>query len=166
MGMNRVRLYWLMFAIVMLILPGTRLQAQQPVRLTYLFSDGQMSVTLAAYHQLIEQEPALASRVELNFITESLIDSVSASSVTASDVLVLDMMNQQLMETYNSQHGIELIRDIAAQGQVIVIGQGIQSPDYFTDQGAIHDDRAMAYWQHGGVNNQLGLLKYEGPTGF
>lgn len=136
------------------------LAAEAPITLSYLYSDGNAPGTLVAYRSLLEQHPELEGRIQLQLVTESLLDTVDSAAVARSDVLVLDMMNQQMMETYNSTHGQDLVRDIAARGAVLLVGAGLQPVEYFTDMGAHYNERAMAYWQQGGSSNQLALMKY------
>lgn len=131
-----------------------------PVRLTYLFSDGNASATLAAWQQLRETWPELRGQVELQLITESLFDSLDAGAIRDSDVLVLDMMNQQLLERFDSRHGSDLIAEVADRGAVLAVGVGVQSPEYFTGLGARFSSRAHAYWQFGGAQNHRGLMLY------
>src|SRR5690554_1126719 len=131
-----------------------------PLRLTYLFSDDNASVTLEAYRQLLDAHPALNGRVELQFVTESLFDDLDVGAIRASDVLVLDMMNQQLLERFDSTHETDLLAEVAARGASVVVGMGLQSPDYFTAMGAVFDPQAHNYWQFGGLANQIELMKY------
>src|SRR5690554_1513863 len=83
---------------------------------SFLFSDGNMSGTLAALRALYEEHPELEGRVNLNFLTESFFDSAAPDILNNSDVLVLDMMNQQLLERYDSAHDTNLIREVVDGG--------------------------------------------------
>lgn len=130
------------------------------IDVAYLFSDGNMSGTLAAYRKLLEEHPELDGRIGLNFLTESFFDSADPERLNNSDVLVLDMMNQQMMERYNQAHDTNLIREVTRNGTVLAVGVGVQPKEYYTDQGALWDERALAYWQNGGQANQLALLKF------
>src|SRR5690606_23419814 len=130
------------------------------IRLAYLFSDGQMPVTLDAFKALLEEHPELRGRVDLEFITESTVANLEADDVAGADVLIVDMMNQQMLDRFNTDHGIDLIRDVGGDGEVIAVGVGLAPRETYIEQGAIWDDRAQAYWQHSGASNQLGLLKY------
>ena len=132
---------------------------EEPVEISFLFSDGNMSGILAALRTLYAEQPELEGRVNLNFLTESFFDSAAPDTLKHSDVLVLDMMNQQLLDRYNISHDTDLIRDVVDGGSVLAVGVGLQPREYYTDQGALWDERAMAYWQNGGQSNQLSLLK-------
>ncbi|HET7610069.1 MAG TPA: cobaltochelatase subunit CobN, partial [Gammaproteobacteria bacterium] len=134
--------------------------AQDRVRVTYLFSDGQMPVTLAAYKELLEQHPELRDRVELGFVTESVFDDVDAAKAERSDVLVLDVMNQQMVDRFNTEHDTNLIERINERGSVIGVGEGLLPKESYLAQGVTWDDRARALWANSGLENQLGLLKY------
>jgi cobaltochelatase CobN len=131
-----------------------------PVTLSYLFSDGNLSGTLDAFHTLLREHPELDGRVKLNFLTESFFDKTDPATLENSDVLVLDMMNQPMLDRFNTAHSTNLVSDVSGNdGSVLAVGVGIQPKEYFTDQGAQWDERAMAYWQNGGRENQLGLMK-------
>src|SRR5690606_38653876 len=143
-------------------LPSARAQqvaTADSITLTYLFSDGNLSGTLQAYRSLLEEQPELAGRIDLQFLTESFFDSVDPQALAASDVLVLDMMNQPMLERFNTSHETDLIAAVAEQGKVLAVGVGVQPLEHYTEQGAVWDERAQAYWQHGGQLNQLSLMK-------
>ena len=82
-----------------------------PVRVLYVFSDGQMPVTLEAYKKLLDEHPELRDRVDLKFLTESVFDDVDATAATSSDVVVLDVMNQQMVDRFNTAHATNLIAE-------------------------------------------------------
>ncbi len=156
--------FWL---IVSLLLPFALYAQNDPstvgesddISLTYLFSDGNMVGTLGAYRTLLQENPELAGRISLNFLTESFFDEADPLVIANSDVLVLDMMNQSMLDRFNEAHDTDLISDIAEDGEVLAVGVGVQPPDYFTEQGAEFDEDAMTYWQYGGKENQLSLMK-------
>ena len=133
--------------------------AAQEVRLGYLFSDGNLPGMLAAYKTLLEERPDLRDRVQVEFLTESLFDEVDPSVLLASDVLVFDIMNQQMLERFNSAHDVDLIAHISGQGLVYAVGEGLMPREQYVEQGAAWDDRARAFWANWGFANQLGLLK-------
>jgi cobaltochelatase CobN len=143
-----------------LLLAALPAGAQERVRVTYLFSDGQMPVTLAAYKELLEEHPELRDRVELGFVTESVFDEVDAAKAESSDVLVLDVMNQQMVDRFNAEHDTNLIERINEHGRVIGVGEGLLPKESYLAQGVTWDDRARALWANSGLENQLGLLKY------
>ncbi|MDX9875551.1 MAG: cobaltochelatase subunit CobN, partial [Spongiibacteraceae bacterium] len=139
------------------ILPA---QAAERITLTYLMSDGQMPGVNQALKAVLAEHPELRGRVRVQFITESMADRLDRQAVLASDVLVLDMMNQALMERVSAEHDVDLLRDIARRGQVLAVGSGTVPIEYFTGQGARFDERAQAFWQNSGASNQRGLLKF------
>src|SRR5690606_35139846 len=144
-----------LLSMVALLLCGSSALAQSVaaeadlIDTAYLFSDGNMSGTLAAYRKLLEEHPELDGKIGLNFLTESFFDSADPDRLNNSDVLVLDMMNQQMMERYNQAHDTNLIREVTRNGTVLAVGVGVQPKEFYTDQGAMFDDRATAYWQNG-----------------
>lgn len=131
----------------------------QDVKLVYLFSDGQMPITLAAYKDLLDEHPELRGEVSLNFVTESVFDTVDAAQIVAADVLVFDIMNQQMLERFNTAHDTDLLGRIARDGQIIAVGVGLLPQEHYVEQGVVWDERARAYWQHSGSRNQLSLMK-------
>ena len=133
---------------------------EDPITISYLFSDGNMIGTLGAYQSLLQQNPELRGRITLQFLTESFFDEADPTQLLNSDVLVLDMMNQSMLDRFNQTYGIDLIDEISADGEVIAVGIGVQPLEYFTEKGAVWDETAMAYWQNGGKENQLSLMKY------
>ena len=100
--------------VVALLIGGCAVPAAaQDLRLAYLFSDGNLPGMLAAYKALLEERPDLRERVRVEFLTESLFDEVEAGALLESDVLVFDVMNQQLLERFNTTHGVDLIERIS-----------------------------------------------------
>ena len=119
-----------------------------------------MSGTLAAYRQLLAEHPRLQGQITMSFLTESFFDDIDPAALRRSDILVLDMMNQAMLDRFDETYGGNLISDISSRGQVLAVGSGLQPADYFIQQGAEINDTANAYWQHGGQENQLSLLKF------
>lgn len=134
--------------------------ADDTVRLTYLFSDGQMPITLQAFKAVLAEHPELRGRVQLAFITESTLAQLDADTLAATDVLVFDMMNEQMLDQIGTEHGVAFIPLVAERGEVIAVGVGLSPAEAFTEQGAIFDARAHSYWQHSGLTNQIGLVKF------
>lgn len=134
--------------------------AADEVRMAYLFSDGQMPVTLEAFKEVLGERPELRGKVGLSFLTESTQPRVTRDELEAIDVLVVDAMNEQLLAQLNAEHGVDLVADVAARGTALVVGVGLSPTETFTAQGAAFDERAHAYWQHSGLANQIGLVKY------
>ncbi|MEJ2411160.1 MAG: cobaltochelatase subunit CobN, partial [Novosphingobium sp.] len=140
------------------------------MRLAYVFSDGNISGTLAAYHKLMAERPDLRGLVDLQLLTESTFDETAPSRIGGSDVLVYDVMNEQLMRRYDTEKKVDLVAAIKAHGTVLGVGQGLQGEEAYAQKGVVWDSRARAYWQHGGPQNQLALMKLAltkaGITGF
>ena len=133
--------------------------AAQNVRLAYLFSDGNLPGMLAAYKALLEERPDLRDRVTVEFLTESLFDQVEPGALLETDVLVFDVMNQQMLERFNTTHDVDLIEQISGQGLVLGVGVGLLPREQYVEQGVVWDDRARAFWANLGFANQLGLMK-------
>lgn len=137
------------------------LQGQaQPVHLAYLYSDGNTPGTLKAFKALLEERPDLRGRVTLTFLTESIFNDVAPRDLARADVLVLDIMNQQMLERFNATHKTDLVGVVRQRGKVLAVGEGLLPKEFYTDQGAMWDDRARAFWAHMGFANQLALMKY------
>jgi cobaltochelatase CobN len=130
------------------------------VRLAYLFSDGQTPVTLAAFKKLLLEHPELRDRVELTFLTESVLNDVDAAKAASSDVLVLDVMNQQLLDKFNAAHSTDLIAKVREHGDVLGVGEGLLPKESYEKEGVLWDARARALFSESGTNNQLALMKY------
>ena len=131
----------------------------QEVRLAYLFSDGNLPGMLAAYKALLEERPDLRDRVSVEFLTESLFDEVDSGALLETDVLVFDVMNQEMLERFNTTHGVDLIERVAGQGLVLGVGEGLLPREQYVEQGVVWNDRARAFWANWGLANQLGLMK-------
>ena len=128
-------------------------------QVTYVFSDGNIPGTILAYKALLEERPDLRGQVSMNFLTESVFDEANPQDLLDTDVLVLDVMNQEMLDRFNTANDIDLIRDIAARGTVLTVGVGVLPTENYTDQGAVWDERAHAFWTGSGFSNQLGLIK-------
>ena len=133
--------------------------AGQEVRLSYLFSDGNLPGVLQAYKALLAEHPDLADRVSVSFLTESMFDDVTAADMTGTDVLVFDVMNQQMLERFNATHNVDLIGAVNNRGLVYAVGEGLMPRDGYVSQGAVWDEKARAFWANWGLDNQLGLMK-------
>ena len=133
--------------------------AAQEVRLSYLFSDGNLPGVLQAYKILLAEHPDLADRVSVTFLTESMFNDVTVDEMTSTDVLVFDIMNQQMLERFNTTHGVDLITAVSGRGLVYAVGQGLMPRDSYISQGAVWDERARAFWTNWGLGNQIGLMK-------
>ncbi len=146
-------------AVALLICLSAVPAVAQDVRLAYLFSDGNLPGMLAAYKALLEERPDLRDRVTVEFLTESLFDEVDAGALLETDVLVFDVMNQQMLERFNTIHAVDLIERISSQGLVFAVGEGLLPREQYVEQGVVWDDRARAFWASWGLANQLGLMK-------
>ena len=139
------------------------------IHVSYVYSDGNLPGTIQAYKALLDERPDLEGRVSLSFLTESLFDDVSADDMLRSDVMVLDIMNQQMLDRFNDINGVDLIETINTRGRVLAVGEGLQPREFYNDIGTIWDERARDYWAGGGLSNQIGLIKqaltHAGVTG-
>jgi cobaltochelatase CobN len=129
------------------------------VRLAYVFSDGNIPGTLAAYRQLLQERPDLRGVVDLELLAESTFDEAAPARIGESDVLVYDVMNEQLMRRYQTEKKLDLLAAVKARGLVLGVGEGLQADETYAEAGVTWDNRARAYWQHGGPQNQLALMK-------
>ena len=102
-------------------------------QVTYVFSDGNIPGTILAYKALLEERPDLRGQVSMNFLTESVFDEANPQDLLDTDVLVLDVMNQEMLDRFNTANDIDLIRDIAARGTVLTVGVGVLPTENYTD---------------------------------
>ncbi len=158
----------LLSALALLALPlAAHTQTQAPalsqpdgkVRLGYVFSDGNIPGTLEAYRKLLEERPDLRDRIELQLLTESTYDETAPDKLAKSDVLVVDVMNEQMLGRYNQDHKLNLVDAVRRKGTVLGVGEGLQSEDVYAGQGMDMDRQARAYWEHSGPQNQLALME-------
>src|SRR5690606_9885032 len=110
-------------------------QEADPVRIAYLFSDGNTPGTLAAFRKLVEEHPDLADRVELQILTESSYAETAPEALRQSDVLVLDIMNQQMLDRFDDEHSLDLLAEIGERGAVLGVGEGIQGEEHYRSLG-------------------------------
>ena len=133
---------------------------QERVRIGFVYSDGNLPGTLRAYKAILEERPDLAGQVSLTFLTESMFDNVDAEGIAASDVVVLDTMNQQMLERFNAEHDIDIVDTVRQQGRVYAVGEGLLPREQYVSQGVLYDETPRAFWAESGFNNQVGLLKF------
>ena len=95
---------------------------------------------LAAYKALLEERPDLRERVLVEFVTESLFDEVEPAVLLETDVLVFDVMNEQMVQRFNTLHGVDLIERISSQGLVLAVGEGLLPREQYVEQGAVWND--------------------------
>jgi cobaltochelatase CobN len=126
----------------------------------FVYSDGNMSGTMKAYKALLAERPDLRGQVVLTFLTESVFDDVKPADLTGADVLVLDIMNQQMLDRFNTAQHVDVIAAVREHGTVLAVGEGLLPKDNYTRKGCVWDERARAFWAHSGFANQLGLFKY------
>lgn len=137
-----------------------RAASTQKVRIAFLYSDGSLPGTLRAYKALLKERPDLKGQVSLTFLTESTYDEVAPAEIAAADVLVFDTMNEQMLGRFNAGHKIDLLAAVRRKGHtVLAVGEGLLPKARYVNQGASFDATARAFWEEGGFNNQLGLLK-------
>ena len=136
-------------------------RAQSPIRIAYVFSDGNLPGTLKAFKALLQERPDLRARVALTFLTESVMSDVKVDEISRANVLVMDTMNQQMLERFNAANNIDLIGAVRGRGgKVFGVGEGLLPKETYIKQGVSWDERARTYWAHMGYSNQVGLLKY------
>ena len=131
----------------------------QEARVAYLFSDGNLSGTLRAYRALLDERPDLRDRVAVEFLTESLFAAADVPALLETDVLVLDIMNQQMLERFEAEHGVDLLAHVTGRGLVLAVGEGLLPREHYVAQGVAWNERARAFWANQGFENQVGLLK-------
>jgi cobaltochelatase CobN len=140
------------------MMPGLA-RAQQPLRIAYIFSDGNSSGTLRAYRALVKEAPELGGRLRMTLLTESVYDEVLKKDLLKADVLVFDMMNQQLLDRFNAEHKCDVLAEVSKRGRVFLVGQGVLPKEHYIQMGIKWDDKIGGYWQ-GGFSNQLNMMKY------
>ena len=133
--------------------------ATADIRIGYVFSDGQMPIAVAAYRELVQENPRLAARVQITILTESTFDEIIAEDLMSVDVLVYDVMNEQMVARFDQQHSAALLKQVDQGGTVIGVGQGLLSEQQYAASGVYWDDTARAFWAGSGLSNHLGLLK-------
>lgn len=143
--------------IALAIVPAA---TQGRTRVAFVFSDGNLQSTLRAWKAVVEERPELKDRVAFTFLTESVIDDVPPAEITSADVLVFDVMNQQMLDRYNATHNVDVIAAVRRRGQVVAVGEGLLPRENYLRLGVMWDERARAFWQHGGFDNYVGLMKF------
>ena len=144
--------------VVSFVLAASAATAQE-ARVTYLFSDGNLSGTLGAYQALLGERPDLRGRVAVEFLTESLFDDADVDALLETDVLVFDVMNQQMLERFEGEHGVDLVEHVTGRGLVLGVGEGLLPREHYVERGVAWNERARAFWANQGFENQVGLLK-------
>ena len=134
--------------------------AAKQVHVAFVYSDGNIPATMQAYKALLRERPDLRGQVSLTFLTESVFADAKATDLTDADVLVFDTMNQQMLDRFNSERKVDVIRSVNRRGKVLAVGEGLLSKEQYLQQGVLWDDKARAFWTHSGLSNQIGLLKY------
>jgi cobaltochelatase CobN len=155
----------LLMAVLLSAVPGfsrADLEAQpaKKVRVGFLYSDGNLPATLKAYKALLKERPELKDQVAFTFLTESMFDDVKPQDLASANALVFDVMNEQMLQRFNTTHKYDIIAGVRKNGgPVFAVGEGLLPKEQHTSAGVVYDATARAFWQHGGFNNQLGLLK-------
>ncbi len=145
---------------LLLLLLAPLLAHAAPVRIAYLYSDGNIPGTLRAYDTLLRERPELRGELNLTLLAESTKANLDPAELLAANVLVLDIMNEQMLAEFNSTHKTDLLRAIRDRGGVVLgVGQGLQDEQVWAQRGVTWEARARAYWQHSGAQNQLALMK-------
>lgn len=105
--------------------------APKPVRLSFVYSDGNIPSTIQALKSLLEERPDLRGRVELNFLTESMFEDAKIDSLAGADVLVLDTMNQQLLDRFNETRKTDVAASVRRRGKILAVGEGLQQREFY-----------------------------------
>ncbi len=130
------------------------------VEVGYLFSDGQMPVTIAAYRRVLEETPSLSDELRLTILTESTLGRIEPEALLSVDVLVYDVMNEQLLERFDAAEDVSLVDYIReGGGSVLGVGQGLRTQEQYEADGVEFDPWAAAFWSASGIDNHAGLLK-------
>ncbi|MEQ1946993.1 MAG: cobaltochelatase subunit CobN [Bryobacteraceae bacterium] len=145
---------------VFLLTAFTLAASAQQTRVTYVYSDGNIPATVNSLKALLEERPDLRGKISFQFLTESVFDEVKPKDLSGANVLVLDVMNQQMLDRYNTAHKTDLVQEVRRKGKVIAVGRGLAPKETYLKQGLVWDDRAQAFWEYSGAGNQLGLLKF------
>lgn len=132
----------------------------KPVRLAFVYSDGNIPATMQAYKAILRERPDLRAQVSLTFLTESVFEDTQAADLTGADVLVFDTMNQQMLDRFDSERKVDVLRSVNRHGKVVAVGEGLLPKEHYLEQGVLWDEKARAFWTHSGLSNQIGLLKY------
>jgi len=144
----------------LLLLLAALVVRAEPVRVAYLYSDGNIPGTVRAYETLLAERPDLEDQVTLTCLAESVFDDTDPKALLAANTLVLDVMNEQMLERFNQKHGVDLIAEVRRRrGTVLAVGEGLLPRERYIEKGVLWDARARAYWTHAGAANQLALLK-------
>ena len=61
--------------------------------------------------------------------------------LAGADVLILDTMNQEMLDRFNSTHGVDLIGSVSERGIVYAVGEGLMPREHYIGQGAVWDER-------------------------
>ncbi len=158
--MRRLKLTVTVFLSLLSIQVAGPLSAQEErVALTLLTSDSKVAGAINAFQSLLTEHPELQDRIELHFLTTSLVNEASPETLGSSDVMVLDMHDSATLDAFNDINEIDLISLVRQGGTVLAVGSGLQPEEDFIEQGAIVDETAMAYWEHGGPTNQVSVFK-------
>lgn len=144
----------------LLLLCSVAVTWAQPVRVAFLYSDGNIPSTIEAYKKLLEERPDLRGKIDLSFLTESVFDDAKTSDLTEANVLVFDTMNEQLLQRFDASRKVDLIGAVTRRGKVLAVGEGLLPKQHYLELGAVWNDKARALWANSGSANQLALLKF------
>src|SRR4051812_8438381 len=159
-GLTRPALHVVLAIVATISISAQQAPAAKKIKIAFLYSDGNLPATLKAYKALLKERPDLKDRVSFTFLTESMFDDVKPADLASANALVFDVMNEQMLQRYDTQHKFNIIAGVRKNGgPVFAVGEGLLPKEQHTSAGAVYDETARAFWQHGGFNNQLGLLK-------
>jgi cobaltochelatase CobN len=159
-GLTRPALHVVLAIVATISISAQQAPPAKKIKVAFLYSDGNLPATLKAYKALLKERPDLKDQVSFTFLTESMFDDVKPADLASANALVFDVMNEQMLQRYDTQHKFNIIAGVRKNGgPVFAVGEGLLPKEQHTSAGAVYDETARAFWQHGGFNNQLGLLK-------
>ena len=90
----------------------------RPVRVAFLYSDGNMPGTLKAFKALLDERPDLRGQVTLTLSHRVGVRRRQAGGPDRAPTCSCSTsMNQQMLDRFNAQHQIDLIAGVRAQRQ-------------------------------------------------
>src|SRR4051812_14590035 len=159
-GLTRPALHVVLAIVATISISAQQAPPAKKIKVAFLYSDGNLPATLKAYKALLKERPDLKDQVSFTFLTESMFDDVKPADLASANALVFDVMNEQMLQRYDTQHKFNIIAGVRKNGgPVFAVGEGLLPKEQHTGAGAMYDQTARQFWQHGGFNNQLGLLK-------
>src|SRR5687767_4554119 len=118
-----VRRSWLALVVLLAVVGSDfsrtdRVAAQQSrkIKVAFLYSDGNLPATLKAYKALLKERPDLKDQVSFTFLTESMFDDVKPADLASANALVFDVMNEQMLQRFDTEHKYNVIAGVRRNG--------------------------------------------------